>query len=491
MFIALTYPPSFGQAINPSVTPDYIIPGGPYLEVENTGADQAECDLSICTPGQAFCWDGASPGIATTFSAPGTLELAALPAGAHDPDIVFANQGQTGMVVYELNNDVYYTTFTNVPGGGALTLGPATLLRANASHPNIDKQYECEEYKENVVVVYRDDAAGDIAYKIGPITGGFGAHTFVSPNSITGNTYIDRFNPDVAWLGKYAPGNLVFTAVAATSPTNFIVDVYSGTFLIGPSAAGPVSSSAPDETHPKIDGILDNTYTPSICYHYSVTYHSNNLIYQAFNGSFFTPTLQPAVSNTNELPAVAYAGDINDVIWSSDALGGLDIIGQGFVNCTPDPYYKEANTPASSTGPRKLYPSIAGHCQSGESGLLYAMCWWDQTNSNMVYKYAQFGVPHYKNGGYSASQSRAAVDSSEQVEAIFIPSLINKNTFNTNSIHLNDNQVVFYDLSGKEVFKADSETLISKINKLKSGMYLAFITTPNGAFIKKQKVIIQ
>lgn len=89
----------------------------------------------------AFCWDGATPGIAVEHN--GSVYTGSLPTGAIDPDIVIDPRGFSTRrlaVVYELNSAIYYegwefngSAFT--PGTGSMVVYAGT---GECSNPNID-----------------------------------------------------------------------------------------------------------------------------------------------------------------------------------------------------------------------------------------------------------------------------------------------------------------------------------------------------------------
>lgn len=483
-----------GQPINPSVTPDFVLPGGPYTNVENTGADLSVClsHLGSCTvDAQAFCWDGDNPGIATTYSAPGTVEILSLPAGAHDPDIVFTSGGTLGMVVFELGNDVLYQTFTNLPGGGSLAWSGSGTVQSNASHPNIDRLYECEGYQEQVVVVYEDNTLNDIAYKEGLVASGSFPVTstqvplanFLHAGSPTPQA---RFHPDVAVLypaNSANPYDIFFTCVNVDAANNFYVEGYWDNTPSNPpglnlAATGPVSMMNPDQTHPRIDGILA---APVYNYNLSVTYHSDDQIYQSFNNHLpFTPAIHPAGANFNELPAVAYGGDYSAVIWASDALGGRDIIGQEWSGSARDPFYQEATSPPRSTVTTNFYPSIAGNCTGSGT---YAMCWYDPDTEDIIFKYANMATTAFKRDPEDLNDPK----SGEDPFTVF-PTFINKDHFDLNP-WLQDSELYFYDLQGQLVLNATAGST-KNLASLPGGIYVVMIKSGK-AKAQRKKVLLR
>jgi hypothetical protein len=118
------------------------MPGGAYSNVQNTGAGISQCSFCAQSVVHAYTWDGDNPSIAVYEPGNGTF-LQALPMGAMDPDIVIGNDGNSGVVVYELNGDVEYSTFTYSPGAIGL-MAPVVLVN-NAGHPNIDVSSDCDK----------------------------------------------------------------------------------------------------------------------------------------------------------------------------------------------------------------------------------------------------------------------------------------------------------------------------------------------------------
>ena len=194
------------QPINPASTVDLLMPGGAYSNVQNTGAGISQCSFCAQSVVHAYTWDGDNPSIAVYEPGNGTF-LQALPMGAMDPDIVIGNDGNSGVVVYELNGDVEYSTFTYSPG--AIGLGAPVVLVTNAGHPNIDVSSDCDK-DITTVIVFDDYTNNDIYYSQGTLLGAFGSTTLVTTIGLSqGVGLINRKHPDVQ---VYRFGNYLFTS---------------------------------------------------------------------------------------------------------------------------------------------------------------------------------------------------------------------------------------------------------------------------------------
>ncbi len=474
----------YGQPIHPAVTSDRLMPGGTYAEVENTGADQVMCLTCPEKVAHAYCWDGDRPGIATWV--PGSVigeEIAMLPPGAHDPDIVYGFKGTVGMVVYRLDGDIMYQTFTNAVGGGALSLNPIpVLLHTDGDHPNIDKKHDCIGEALDVVVVftnYNTSVAGDILYTKGVFSGSFGAKKMIDDRAagFLSRKYVNRMNPDVCWIVTLNSDYLLFTAPGIHVPTNtWQVDVFQrsspmpSVLMNAPITAGPViiGAQGSDMVRPRIDGFSDLT---GLAHAYAVTYADDNKVYHAFQSSSWN-VISP-FNTTNELPAIAYNGENHDVIWSSDGNGAmLDILGRGHIGSTIEPNFKEGNSILGSF--TKHYPSIAGLCNS-----TYAMCWWGSDN-NMYHKKAIGGAaPNYKKGNNGAGGLSAVLPDVITSEGLAMLESVNTQV-----------EISLYNLAGVLVLNKPLSQL-NTMPSLSKGVYLAQIKNVVTGELASKKVWLQ
>lgn len=369
------------QPINPASTTDLIMPGGSYRNVQNTGAGISAC--SFCTQNvvHAYTWDGDNPSIAVYEPGNGTF-LQPLPAGATDPDIVIGNDGNNGVVVYELNGDVEYSTFTYSPG--AIGLNAPIVLVNNAGHPNIDSPSNCAE-DLTAVVVYERYTVNDIEYSTGTLMGSFGGSSSINSVGLTQNNPIqDRVRPDVQ---VYSSKEIVFTAQGydPMAPSDCIDLFINSGSLIGFFSGNLLLPGV--IAHPRIDGVVPN---PGLSYAYSVVYKDHNSIRHGLQNQVVT-SIQPLGSLSGN-PAVAFSGDYHDAIWPSDAVAApiYDGLGRGFSGGIVDPYFKEVNDGSTTGLFDKDAFSIAGSCENA-----YAMCW--AGDDQIYYKQANaFGNPSYK-----------------------------------------------------------------------------------------------
>jgi len=361
--------------INPSTTTDLIMPGGPYTNIENTGA--AISDLNGIPPYaiHAYTWDGDNPGIAVYEPGLGVF-TAALPNGATDPDIVIGNGGLDGVVVYEYNGGVEYRTFNYM--SGILTINSPQLIHANAIHPNIDNPTDCYSIDPVVVVFETPGSSNDIEYSVGKLTGSFAASTVVPHLGVNQNQLIiDRINPDVQ---VYEQGKYLFTSQGVSSVNNNdYVDVYRVGMNANPFTTTTILSPG-EIAYPRIDGVVNHQL---VTYDFTVTYLDQNGVH---NGMPSTPNaiIQPGTSLSGN-PVVAYAGDFHDVAWPSNAVNNpkVDIIGLEYHGNVPYSFYKELNDQTTSGLFEKKAVSLAGSCSFD-----LASCW---TGNNELYYKAALG----------------------------------------------------------------------------------------------------
>jgi hypothetical protein len=370
------------QPINPASTIDLVMPGGSYRNVANTGAGISQCSFCAQNVVHAYTWDGDNPSIAVYEPGNGTF-LQALPAGATDPDIVIGNDGNNGVVVYELNGDVEYSTFTYSPG--AIGLNAPIVLVNNAGHPNIDLSSDCD--KDNTTVIVFDDYSNnDIYYSQGTLLGTFGGPILVDQIGRTQSVVLlNRKHPDVQ---VYGFGNYLFTS-QGYDPFAFsdCIDVFRSSTgsLIGFSSGNLLLPNL--KVHPRIDGVVPN---PGLSYAYSVVYKDHNSIRHGLQNQAVT-SIQPLGSISGR-PAVAFSGDYHDAIWPSDAVSApnYDGLGRGFTGGAMNTFFKEVNDGSSTGLFDKDAFSIAGSCENA-----YAMCW--AGDDQIYYKQANaFGNPNYK-----------------------------------------------------------------------------------------------
>lgn len=459
------------------------LPLGPYPNVKNTGAFMSESGTNVAS---AFCWDGDVPGIAVVDHSDLTFAKVNLPDGISDPDIVFGAEATKGVVAYTINEEIRYQTFAY--SNGQINLDPPVFL-AIGIHPNIDKQHDCgENVTEDVVLVF-DNLNQDIEYSEGNLNGNFNAPNPVPATSGPNNTvnYDQRLRPDVAFLGKQAPGTLIFTYVGEDNGNYY---VHTDRMRPGPTTSVENTQQSPalvalDNTHPRIDGVL-NWNAGSLDYYYQVVYHTENKIYEANNDEFFTITYQQG--NKNEFPAVAYSGDHADIIWVTDNLPGstLEILGKEFFEGTPNPDLKAltANPNASGGGSGgcassgdNIVPSIDGHCGGVDE---YIAFWYNGNSQSLRFKFAKSeGADNYKRGGGQSSPSKAPN---------LLPEYINRGNF-TMPEYPKDYQMDIFNLSGQLVAHCHLSDFKRELSGLKSGSYVLIIGT--GAEQRVQKLLLQ
>ncbi len=372
----------FAQPINPASTVDLLMPGGAYLNVQNTGAGISQCSFCAQSVVHAYTWDGDNPSIAVYEPGNGTF-LQPLPVGATDPDIVIGNDGNNGVVVYELNGDVEYSTFTYSPG--AIGLGAPVVLVTNAGHPNIDVSSDCDK-DITTVIVFDDYTNNNIYYSQGTLLGAFGGTTLVNTLGLSqGVGLINRKHPDVQ---VNSLGNYLFTS-QGYDPVQLsdCVDLFlaSTASFIGFTSGNLLLPNL--KVHPRIDGVVPN---PGLSYAYSVVYKDHDSIRHGLQGQPVS-SIQPLGSLSGR-PAVAFSGDYHDAIWPSDAVSApnYDGLGRGFTGGVMNTFFKEVNDGSSTGLFDKDAFSIAGSCENA-----YAMCW--AGDDQIYYKQANaFGNPNYK-----------------------------------------------------------------------------------------------
>ncbi len=426
--------------IYPAKTNDFILPGGPYANVENTGAAISEC--SGCAQGvaHAYTWDGDSPGIAVYEPGMGVF-IQPLPSGSWDPDIVFGLDGTSGVVVNEKGTSIEFRTFTYSPG--VLTLSTPKLVHANAHHPNIDNPTDSISRDPVVIVFETSVGSSDLKYAEGTLTGGFGTSLPVLNIGLTqGGKIIDRFRPDVQ---VYDDQKYLFVAQGIDSTTgNDCVDLFKiGILLTGFSTGNILLSGV--VAHPRIDGVVDQ---PGLTYAYSVTYKDHNSIRHGMQSAPVT-ALQPAGSASGT-PAIAYSGDYHDAVWPTDAVAApnYDLIGKGFTASTPDTFYKELNEVSTSGVMAKWAVSIAGLVNFN-----YAACW--ATTEDIYYKEATVATTAYKK--------------ENQVSKVF--------------------EIAVYSTSGQLIKKSNTQEGEKLLSELPSGLYVIIKKNNFNEIIEVQKII--
>jgi len=359
--------------IHPSTTTDLVMPGGPYMNVLNTGAAISECSSCSQSVVHAYTWDGDSPGFAVYEPGLGTF-VYGLPGGATDPDIVIGNDGYNGVVVYELNGGVEYQSFTY--SSGNISLVSLKILSTNAQHPNIDNPNDCESTNPSVIVYEDLNAPANIYYSVGTLNGLFNVPIAVPNQGLsTGVALVNRKYPDVQ---VYQANKYLFVSTGTDLIGNNYVDLFDfGTGLNGFTSGNALLPGV--NAKPRIDGVVAN---PVLDYAYAVTYHDHNSVRHGFQNQAIS-TLQGASSGD---PAIAYTGDFHDAVWPSDLVNSpnFDVIGKGFNALTPDALYKELNDPLTSGKFDKWAVSIAGSCN-----LDYAVCW--VGDNEIYYKQANTG----------------------------------------------------------------------------------------------------
>jgi hypothetical protein len=426
--------------INPAKTIDFILPGGPYSNVENTGAAITEC--SSCAQGvaHAYTWDGDNPGIAVYEPGMGVF-VQPLPSGSWDPDIVFGLDGTSGVVVNEKGTGIEFRTFTYSPG--VLTLSTPKLVHANAHHPNIDNPTDSISRDPVVIVFETSVGSSDLKYAEGTLTGGFGTSLGVLKTGLTqGATILNRFRPDVQ---VYDDQKYLFVAQGIDSITgNDCIDLFDySTFLNGFSLGNILLSGI--IAHPRIDGVVDQV---GLTYAYSVTYKDHNSIRHGMQSAAVT-ALQPTGSASGK-PAIAYSGDYHDAVWPTDAVAApnYDLIGKGFFASTPDTFYKELNEVSTSGVMDKWAVSIAGLVNFD-----YAACW--ATTEDFYYKEATVASANYKK--------------QNQVTEIF--------------------EIAVYSTSGQMIKKGNSQEIKILLSELPSGLYVIIKKNNFNEIIEVQKII--
>jgi len=458
---------------------------GPYTNVRNTSVHQESVSgSSTITTVQVFAWDGDRPSIAQTWGPGSVLEIASLPLGATDPDIIVGDNGIELLVAYELNGNVEYQRYTNQVGGGLLTLAGLPTIIASASSPNLDKPFDCDDPNDRYALVYEDNTgASDISFVYGTFFGFITSTTAILPTvslAPSADPYADRVNPDVMYVGEEV---YVTAAGRNTNLGAFNVDVFyapasvpfpSITGLLNPGTIAGLTS----DVFPRIDGI----FTGSLgCYGFSLVYEDNNLVYNAYNNSNFGVIQHPA-SNNVELPAVSYLGDYNDVIWTTNvfAPSSKDIIGLGAAGCAKDAFYKQVNAIVGS-GMINLYPYISGNCSSPGKGNDYAMIWWEQNTANIYYKFAHGGTTSYKNSG-----ERARVENAEIRD---FPTLITSSQFNWESD--SELSLEIRNLSGQLVGLYSLAEFKNNLAGFDNGLYIFKIIDKSTNTLEIKKVLIK
>lgn len=466
----LSYVPFLkSQTINPPVTPQQVLPFGPYPNVKNTGAFLAPVEAGTKSPlRSAFCWDGDEPGIAVVEHDNLSVDIASLPQNISDPDIIFGVGASKGVVTYEVSGQIVYQTFTY--SNGNISLGNMIPL-ADGTHPNIDKQHDCEEFTEEAVIVY-ESPSQEIFYSEGNLGGNF--QTPVNVRNV--HNYVNRIRPDVAFLGKSSPGTLMFTYIGKDANGNHYVHSNRGVNNPGPFTVGPVNRrqlTNIGNTHPRIDGVLDGNYSSSIAYYYQVTYHEGSTIWEANNGQNFVDL--STNTSVNELPAVAYSGDFSDIIYTTDEVGGLELLGKEYVQGNAASGFKQltSTTGCSSTN---LYPSIDGHCGPPEEVITF---WYDGSCNALKFKFAKTqGVPNYKRGGGSAAGEAPSL----------LPEFIQKGSFEMPEYAM-DRSVEVFNTAGQLVLKSSLSRFKEDLYLVQPGSYVLIIGKGENQSI--QKMILQ
>lgn len=281
---------------------------------------------------------------------------------------------------------------------------------------------------------------------------------------------------------KGAPGEWLFTAVGEPlAGGGRAVDVFEQMGFITSLHTPGFIANDPLEVHPRIDGVIGSVNP--INYHYSATYHDGGEVFMAFNSSNNFSAIQPPAA-LNELPSVAFSGDHSDIIWSTDFINGqpADIIGQGYQGTNKDPFFKEANAPVNSGFGVKKFTSISGHCGAQQR---YAMCWWDETSQNIIYKFA------HSNGKTSFKKDpNTASNSPEEARNLQLPTFIERGNFQIGA-YAENLRLYFYTLAGKLILSTDYQKLAIDIQELPQGMYMVAGYKTEKERTLRQKVWIQ
>ena len=454
------------QTINPPVTASQSLPFGPYPNVKNTGAFLAPVEAgSKDLLRSAFCWDGDEPGIAVVEHDNLSVTIANLPSGTSDPDIVLGDGASKGVVTYEISGDILYQTFTY--SNGSISLNSPIAL-SDGTHPNIDKQHDCEEFTEDVVIVF-ETPGQDIAFSDGNLGGNFTSPIVVPQNN---NTYDNRIRPDVALLGKTSPGTYVYCFVGIVGGNDYVDTEVDRRTNPAINNVNRRQLQGIGNTHPRIDGVLDGNASISN-YYYQVTYQEGSTIWEANDGQNFTDlSTNTAV---NELPAVAYSGDFSDIIYTTDEVGGLELLGKEYVQGTASPGYKQL-TSTTGCASTHVYPSVDGHCGPPDEIIAF---WYDSDCSTLKFKFAKTqGATNYKRGQNNTSGDDPSL----------LPEFIQKNSFEMPE-YGQDRPVAVFNTAGQAVLETRLSSFKGDLSLLQAGSYVLIIGEGENQSV--QKMILQ
>jgi hypothetical protein len=203
-----------GQTLISAINADIFLTKA--IEVENTGNFLSYCQVCKDNYAVAMCWDGLEPSIGVYDGTSATL--AYLPQGAHDPDIIFGDNGQYVLVVYELNGGIDFDSYQVSYSPLSLTLLSQGTIANNARHPNIDMNLTGE-----VAVIYENlvntSTNNFIHIRQSDLLGSFWLSPPSSYSISTDNKgqYIGKpqqsgfcYNPDLSISGKDPFGEYVY-----------------------------------------------------------------------------------------------------------------------------------------------------------------------------------------------------------------------------------------------------------------------------------------
>ncbi|GCD76519.1 hypothetical protein JCM31826_00010 [Thermaurantimonas aggregans] len=342
-----------------------MMPGGPYPNVQYTGADQCWCPTCPQNVAQVYCWDGDNPGIA--YYVPGSgnpPQVLSLPIGAHDPDIIVGREGVWGYVVYELGTDIVLHEFTcSPPVAATLSLGSATILSTNGRHPNIDREIDCEFSGSKVAVVYQNlTGIPDLEYYEGTFNSSFNGPLTITNLSTPINSpirsYVNRTNPDINLI-KFN-NDFIYQFTFCGYENNIYYDnmvdyVHETSSIIGTNIFAPeipLSINNLYDVKPRIDGNLIIFDPPQYVYtdqSYIITVESNNQIFYSHANALSPSWTDINISGTfAQKPAIAVHGDFADIIWSNNFHGKINILGTEIHGTIHSSIYKDGNVNITS-----------------------------------------------------------------------------------------------------------------------------------------------
>lgn len=495
-----------GQTLISAINADIFLTKA--IEVENTGNFLSYCQVCKDNYAVAMCWDGIEPGVAI-FDGTSSV-VAGLPQNAHDPDIVFGDNGQYALVVYELNDGIAFRSYQVSYSPLSLTqLSQGTVVN-DAAHPNIDMNLTGD-----VAVIYENNdnpsSNNYIHILLSDLTGSF----WTSPPPLWAyTTSVDNksqyvgplqnglcYDPDIAISGRDGLGRYVLhTAFVQANPHL----VWHAAIEVVPP---PTPFSFPNGYYANFDapsGLASGMSQPRIActkavsteFDYVMVHGNNNTVVQTHhisavfgNGGLNTQIWIDwplAVSGAGFDPALDWIDDpYLNIAWSATQAGvtdKLDICVDQRDPWSMDYYPGQWSRANSITKFDQTEVSIAGLRESALNPHLYHYFWYNPQDKELRFKVSDASATSLKRSTGQVSEAKTGV-------------LYPNPSFGILNIKVPETAIGgeyrILNLSGQELAKGTlgADYLVIHIESLPTGLYFFQMTygdwTTQETFIKK------